>query len=202
MTKDALKPLQILVVLSIVLLALVGWFLYDDPKASPPKTNTLENLGGDFTLQSADGPVSLHDFKGKAVAIYIGYASCPDVCPTALAIMRQAFVNLPEAYQDRVHGIFISVDPERDTPEKLKTYTAFFSPKFTGLTGTKEEIDTVVDQYGAFYRMVKLENSNMGYAVDHSSRIYFISPDGQLMTTLSHTAPPKAVEDVLIKALQ
>jgi protein SCO1/2 len=202
MTKDALKPLQILVVLSIVLLGLVGWFLYDDTKASKPASNGLAKLGGDFTLQSADGPVSLHDFKGQAVAIYIGYASCPDVCPTALAIMRQAFANLPDEYQNKVHGLFISVDPDRDTPEKLKTYTAFFSPKFTGLTGTKEQIDQVVDQYGAFYRMVKLENSNMGYAVDHSSRIYFIKPDGQLMTTLSHTAPPKAVEDTLVKALQ
>jgi protein SCO1/2 len=202
MAKDALKPLQILVVLSIILLGLVGWFLYDGTKASTPTENTLSNLGGDFTLHSADGPVSLHDFKGKAVAIYIGYASCPDVCPTALAIMRQAFANLPESERNRVHGLFISVDPDRDSPEKLKTYTAFFSPQFTGLTGSKEEIDQVVDQYGAFYRMVKLENSNMGYAVDHSSRIYFISPDGQLLTTLSHTAPPKAVEDALLKALQ
>jgi len=194
MKKNALTPLCGLIIITFLLLIGLGTFLFIKPSNLPKAIN----LGGDFTLQSADGPVSLSDYQGKVVAMYIGYASCPDVCPTALAIMRQAFISLPEKQQPYVAGLFISVDPERDTPKKLKTYTQFFHPAITGLTGSKEEIDAVVTQYGAFYRLVNMEGSAMGYAVDHSSRIYLIGPEGQLLQTVSHNASP--VE--LIEALQ
>ena len=121
---------------------------------------------------------------------YIGYASCPDVCPTALAVAAQAIKRLPEAEQPRVTGLFISVDPDRDTPEKLASYARFFHPGFRGATGSKAQIDQVVRQYGAYYQISKLENSAMDYAVDHSSRLYLIDPDGTLIAALPHTISP------------
>lgn len=194
MKNNALTPLRGLIIFTFLILIGLGVFLFLKPTSLPKAIQ----LGGDFTLQSADGPVSLSDYRGKVVAMYIGYSACPDVCPTALAIMRQAFVSLPPEQQPFVAGLFVSVDPERDTPEKLKTYTQFFHPALTGVTGTKSEIDEVVALYGAFYRRIAMEDSAMGYAVDHSSRIYLIGPQGKLRNTISHNASPSE----LIEALQ
>jgi protein SCO1/2 len=181
-----LSTLRTLLVLTLLLLAgLAATFIY-----KPQSVPKLGSLGGNFTLQSHQGDVSLTDFKGKVVAIYIGYASCPDVCPTALAVMTQAFKTLSEDELQKVQGIFISVDPERDTPEKLQAYANFFSPLIIGVTGTQAEIDQVVKQYGAFYRKVVLADSAMGYAVDHSSRIYLIDQEGVLNKTLLHNSTP------------
>jgi len=148
-------------------------------------------LGGDFTLTSAQGPVSLSDFRGKVSVLYIGYASCPDVCPTALAVLTQSLKQLDAEEREQVQGIFISVDPERDTPEKLAEYAAFFSPRIIGVTGSQDQIDQVVRQYGAFYRKVEMKDSAMGYAVDHSSRLYLIDREGRLVQTLLHNSSPQ-----------
>ena len=186
MNHSMLSTLRTLLVLTLLLLAgLAATFIY-----KPQSVPKLGSLGGNFTLQSHQGDVSLTDFKGKVVAIYIGYASCPDVCPTALAVMTQAFKTLSEDERQKVQGIFISVDPERDTPEKLQAYANFFSPLIVGVTGTQAEIDQVVKQYGAFYRKVALADSAMGYAVDHSSRIYLIDQEGVLNKTLLHNSTP------------
>ncbi|WP_229680715.1 SCO family protein [Marinobacterium zhoushanense] len=195
-----LKTLKILLILSACLLVgMVTAFLLKptqvDVKASGHK------LGGDFTLTSSAGPVSLSDFKGKVVAIYIGYASCPDVCPTALAVLSQAVRNLQAEQRDQVQGIFISVDPERDTPEKLAQYTQFFSDRLIGVTGSREQIDRVVRQYGAFYRVVALDDSALGYAVDHSSRLYLIDRDGELAGTLIHNSTPTELSSWLQRLL-
>ena len=112
------------------------------------------------------------------------------MCPTALAVITQAFKSLTETEKTQVAGLFISVDPERDSPEKLDSYVKFFSPMFTGLTGDKASIDEVVTQYGAFYRKVELKDSAMGYAVDHSSRIYLIDTSGKLYKPLMHNSSP------------
>lgn len=191
-----LRTLRILLILSACLLAgMITAFLLK-PTPADNRIST-QQIGGDFTLTSADGPVSLSDFKGEVAVIYIGYASCPDVCPTALAVLSQALNQLDEKQRDQVQGIFISVDPERDTPEKLKTYTRFFSDRLIGLTGSHEEIDKVVRQYGAFYRKVELEDSAMGYAVDHSSRLYLIDRNGDFVGLLNHGVQPAEVKNRL-----
>ncbi|MDO6564952.1 SCO family protein [Amphritea sp. 1_MG-2023] len=166
---------------------------------SPQPNNTLngsmlKTLGGDFTLQSRDGDVSLHDFKGKVAMIYIGYTHCPDVCPTSLAIISQALKNLTDEQQKQVQPLFISVDPERDTPEQLAQYSHFFHPSIIGLTGSREDIDEVVAQYGAFYRMVEMKDSAMDYAVDHSSRIYLINKQGELSKAVTHGTTPEQLK--------
>lgn len=186
-----LKTLKILLLLTAFLLA--GLTLAFLLRPQPVEVRIAQGdpeLGGDFTLMSAQGPVSLSDFRGKVAVIYIGYASCPDVCPTALAVLTQALRNLDESERRQVQGIFVSVDPERDTPEKLAQYTAFFSPRLIGVTGTREEIDRVVRQYGAFYRRVEMPDSALGYAMDHSSRLYLINREGKLVHTLLHNSTP------------
>ncbi|MBP0050013.1 SCO family protein [Marinobacterium sp. AK62] len=182
-----LKTLKILLILTACLLLglATAFLLRPQPNPAGP-LNTSLKLGGDFTLQSAQGPVSLSDSAGKVRVLYIGYASCPDVCPTALAVLTQSLKQLSDSERNQVQGIFISVDPERDTPEKLADYTAFFSPNIIGVTGSREAIDQVVKQYGAFYRKVDLDDSAMGYAVDHSSRLYLVDQQGELVETLMH----------------
>ncbi len=193
-----LKTLKILLVLTLCLLA--GLALAFVLRPQPVETRIAmgdTRLGGDFTLTSAQGPVSLSDFRGKVSVIYIGYASCPDVCPTALAVLTQSLKQLDAQEREQVQGIFISVDPERDTPEKLAEYAAFFSPRIIGVTGSQDQIDQVVRQYGAFYRKVDMKDSAMGYAVDHSSRLYLIDREGRLVQTLLHNSSPQELTQSL-----
>lgn len=197
-----LKTLKILLLLTAFLLTGLALAFMLRPQSVENRIALGDNnLGGDFTLTSAQGPVSLSDYRGQVSVIYIGYASCPDVCPTALAVLTQSLKQLTTEQRDQVQGIFISVDPERDTPQKLADYTAFFSPKIIGVTGTRQQIDQVVRQYGAFYRKVELKDSAMGYAVDHSSRLYLVNRDGQLVKTLLHNSSPQelttSLQDIL-----
>jgi len=145
--------------------------------------------GGDFTLQSADGEVSLHDFEGRVVLIYFGYTYCPDVCPTSLSVMGQAMKQLET--KANVKGLFISFDPERDTMEKLKAYAPFFHPEITGLTSSAPRILEVSTRYGAYYQ--KVERGEQDYLIDHTSRIYIIDEHGNLGGVVNHGATPQDV---------
>ncbi len=146
----------------------------------------LPGTGGDFTLQSNQGPVSLQDFRGQVVALYFGYMTCPDICPTSMWKLGEAVKALPEEKAKQVQGIVVSVDPDRDSPEALAIYAGAFYPDFIGLTDTKENIDRVTSQYGALYYKVPLEDSAMGYVVDHSSVIYLIDREGKLAAQVRH----------------
>jgi len=181
---------NILLSLIAALSALVALAYFSQFVPQQPNVYERSTLGGDFTLQSNQGPVSLSQFKGGPVLVYFGFTACPDICPTSLEVMRQMFMNLSEAERAQVNALFISVDPQRDTLEHLESYAQFFSPRIQGITGTQDEIDQVVRQYGAFYRFVELENSAMDYTVDHSSRIYLINADGALVDTVPHDANP------------
>ncbi|MBR9867086.1 MAG: SCO family protein [Oceanospirillales bacterium] len=185
-----LTTLRNLLLLTLALLAGIVTAYMLSPKSSSTDQPMLKTLGGNFTLQGVNGDVSLHDFKGKVVLIYIGYTHCPDVCPTSLAVISQAMKNLDADQRKQIQPIFISVDPDRDTPEHLAEYSAFFHPSFIGVTGSREKIDQVVSQYGAFYRIVNMKDSAIGYAVDHSSRIYLINKQGALSKTMAHGTPP------------
>jgi protein SCO1/2 len=150
-------------------------------------------LGGDFTLQSAEGPVSLSDYRGKVVILYFGYAFCPDVCPTSLGLLSLALHQLEPQELVRVQSFFISVDPERDTVEKLKVYASAFHPNIMGITGSASEITDVASRYGAVYMKVELPGSALGYAVDHSSRYYVVGPDGVVQKFIEHGTSPENI---------
>lgn len=160
----------------------------EGPRTSlaPPPT------GGDFTLQSVNGPLDSRSLRGKLLLVYFGYANCPDVCPASLAAGAQALNALRPEEQDKVRLIMISVDPERDTPERLKDYVAFFHPAMIGLTGTAEEIAAVARAYGAGYQRQPTRPDG-GYAVDHSADTYLIGPDGRLIQTLHFATPTEEI---------
>lgn len=145
--------------------------------------------GGDFSLDSSQGPVKLSDFRGKVVLIYFGYTYCPDVCPTALALTSAALKELNESELAQIQTLFISVDPARDTPQRLEEYAHFFHPNILGVTGTKAQIDDVARRFGAYYKIPD-DISNENYAVDHSSQTLVIDKDGKIKAAIPHGTLP------------
>lgn len=146
--------------------------------AEPPR-------GAPFTLQSQQGPVSLSDFEGKLALIYFGYTWCPDICPASLMYMASAIKNLTPEQQTRLQPLFISVDPERDTPERLQSYVTFFDAGMIGLTGEPEYLSELARAYGVFYRKIEMDSA-MGYAMDHSADFYLVNHKGELLAQLPH----------------
>lgn len=139
--------------------------------------------GRDFRLTDADGHErTLANYKGKAVLLYFGFTQCPDVCPTAL--IRAAEVRkLLGADGDKLQVIFITVDPERDTPEVIKAYTAAFDPSFIGLYGDAKRTRETADEFKVYYKQVPTGSS---YTMDHSALSYAFDPQGRLRLALRH----------------
>ena len=158
------------------------------------------SIGGPFTLVDDNGKtVTDEDFRGKWLLVYFGYTYCPDVCPTALARNGEA-VDLVGDKGREVVPMLITVDPERDTPEKLKDYVHAFHLRMVGLTGTPDQIAKVAKEYRVFY--MKVEQTEAGaYLVDHSSLTYLIGPDGRFVQFFGHQASPQELADGLKKLL-
>lgn len=134
----------------------------------------------EFTLTSANNPsYKLSSLRGKAVFIFFGFLNCPDVCPTTLQDLKRVYTKLTPEEQARVQVLFISVDPERDTPQALAGYVRFFDPSFVGLSGTPETIAQVARDYGVFYQKSKIKSAKE-YNVDHTASVFLIDPKGQL----------------------
>jgi protein SCO1/2 len=134
-----------------------------------------------FELMGANGqPFHLSDVEGDIALIYFGYTYCPDVCPLTMWEVKEALADL-ETGKDRVHVIFISVDPERDTPEKLANYVQAFGPEFIGLTDDFEKTQEMMKPYGAFAEKEEVEDSALGYLVNHTARLYLIDPERQML---------------------
>ena len=161
----------------------------------------MEKRGGDFTLYGIDGAVNLSDFRDKVVAIYFGYTQCPDVCPTNLALLGDGLKKLTKKELDNIQGIFISVDPGRDTPELLADYTKHFHPKIIGISGTPEMVDPIVAAYGAYYEKISYSNSAMMYGVSHTSETYIVGKNGKLSAILRHAAPANDIIKAIRSAL-
>ena len=136
----------------------------------------------DFTLTDQDGrPYSLSAHRGHAVALFFGYAHCPDVCPTTLAALARAKRRLGTQGND-FDVAFVTVDPQRDTPAVLKRYVRLFDPSFAGLTGTEAQLEPVYRDYHVFHQQIPGTNAT-GYLIEHSSAIEFIGPAGTLRGT-------------------
>lgn len=143
----------------------------------------------DFTLLSASGPVSLRDFRGKLVVLYFGYTYCPDVCPTALTVIAQALQQLTADERGQVQTIFVSVDPARDTPEKLRDYVAFFDKGIIGVSGSAAETAATARAWGVYYA-AQPADANGRYSVDHSAFTALVDGDGKLVARLPHATTP------------
>jgi len=156
-----------------------------DPTAKVGKTVTsgAADIGGAYTLLNQDGQsVTEADALGKPQLVYFGFSYCPDICPTALQKMGAAQARI-DPKGDKLNYLFISVDPERDTPESLKLYvTANGFPKgLTGLTGTQDQIDAVKSVYKVYSQKVPTPDSAADYTVDHSDIIYLMDKEGQFV---------------------
>lgn len=151
-----------------------------------------DSAGGtrDFTLQAATGPVSLHDFKGQAVLLFFGYTHCPDVCPTTMNHVASALKMLRPEEMARVQPLFITIDPERDTVEHLKEYTAFFHPKLLGLSGDMAKIEAVLKSFDAQSFPDEETANEENYLLNHTSALFLVDSNGNIVDRMSqHTAP-------------
>lgn len=158
-------------------------------------------VGGPFTLTDHTGTrVSDKDYRGKNMLLFFGFTYCPDVCPTALQVMSAALERLgPKA--ERLVPLFISVDPERDTPEQMAQYVKSFDPRLVGLTGSREEIDKVLKDYRVYAQKVEDPKSTAGYTYNHSSIIYLMGPDGAYRTHFTHATTVDTMVERLSKLL-
>ncbi len=186
------------IIYSIVLAAALALGFFSFLQMQQPKAQLSNRLGGDFTLPTKDGVFDLKDYRGKVVVLYFGYSSCPDVCPTALAMLGNNLKKMPEKVVDMIQPVFISVDPKRDTLDKLKLYGQYFHPKLIAGSTDKEDIDRIVKQYGAFYSISEQADSAMGYSVNHSSRLFLINKQGQLAKTINHDDIAKSLTENLL----
>lgn len=157
------------------------------PTPAGPRPLEGARIGGAFTLTNQDGErVTDKSLAGKWALVYFGYTYCPDVCPTDFQnLVRgwQAFENTDPARAAKALPVFISVDPERDTPEALRNFTRAFDPRAVGLTGTPAEIAAVAKAYGVVYRRGETTPGG-GYLVDHSRGAYLMDPAGKPVALL------------------
>lgn len=193
--KHFLKALMMLVP---VVALISGMEAFQNWQQKQQAEQVRSQIGGDFTLQSADGDYRLSAHPDQLAVIYFGYTQCPDICPTSLSVMANAFKQLTPDALSRFQGIFISVDPERDSLAHIKEYSAFFHPNIIGLSGTPEQVLALSRQYGAFYQKVEMKGSAMGYSVDHTSVFYIVNSEGKVLATVPHSGDPAQ----LLAALQ
>jgi protein SCO1 len=163
---------------------------------SKPAFNSVDitgaNYARDFSLTDASGKKrSLGEFRGKVVAVFFGFAQCPDVCPTTLSDFAQIKEKLG-ADGERLQVIFITVDPQRDTPAVLGSYVASFDPSFVGLTGSVDEINATAREFKVFYQKVP-GKTEMSYTIDHTAGSYVFDRDGRVRLFVKHAAGVDAI---------
>lgn len=159
-------------------------------------------IGGPFTLEDKAGkPVQWSDFAGKWRIVYFGYTYCPDACPTDVGVMMRGFAEFAKAHPDlaaEVQPIFITIDPERDTPARVGEFAAAFSPRLLGLTGTRQQVDQAAKAFAAYYARGKTQPGG-GYLMDHSRVAYLMDKDGKPIAMLPVDKTDKAVAAELAK---
>ncbi|MCW8906011.1 MAG: SCO family protein [Sedimenticola sp.] len=167
---------------------------------SSPAWATRPASAVDFTLTDHHGNLfQLEQLRGKLVLLSFGYTYCPDICPTELAALSRVLNALGDKAQ-QVQGVFISLDPQRDTPGVLKNYLAYFHEDLIGLTGSGEAIRKVARQYQVRYR--KHEQPDGSYSMDHSANLYIVDRQGRLSTVVPYGLPPEHVLRVVNAMLQ
>jgi protein SCO1/2 len=156
---------------------------YGEPYPQAAEIELIKSNGETFRLSEQ---------KGKIILLFFGYTSCPDVCPTTLAELNQVMGKLGDK-TGQVQVVFVSVDPERDTPEKIQEYVAHFNSNFIGLSGLPADLQVIWDNYGIFREKVESESA-LGYIVNHTARTYLIDQNGNLRLSYGFQTP---VEDMV-----
>ena len=157
-------------------------------------------VGGPFALTDQDGaPRTEQSWPGKYLLIYFGYTFCPDVCPIDLQRTAAALKILEEqapATLDKIQPIFVTIDPERDTPDVMKAYVTAFGPRFVGLTGTVAQIDAAKKAYRVFSQK-RQDAGSSDYLMDHSSVTYLMAPNGDYVTVFGSETKAQVMADTL-----
>lgn len=197
--KPSYTPLFILTAVLAVVLA--AGFIFRRPYAfhgtviNPPLPVT------DFSLQTANGEsFRLSDQQGKLVLLFFGYTSCPDVCPTTLATFKQARERLGNDAQ-KVRFVMITADPDRDTPEKVAAYVAQFNSEFIGLSGSLADLESIWKELGVFVEKQD-SGSAAGYLVSHTSSVYVIDQNGDVLMMLPYGTSAIDMADDLAQLLK
>jgi cytochrome oxidase Cu insertion factor (SCO1/SenC/PrrC family) len=190
-----LRNKQVLIPYLLLAAALAGGVLWYESEQVPRLGQVIStgkaDVGGPFRLTDQTGKtVSDADFRGRYMLIYFGYSFCPDVCPTTLSVIAQALDKLGNDGK-RIVPVFITIDPERDTPKVLTDYMKAFGANFVGLTGSAAEIKEVEKKYRVYAvkKPVDPNNPKRGYGMDHSSVLYLMGPDGKLVTFYDEAIP-------------
>jgi cytochrome oxidase Cu insertion factor (SCO1/SenC/PrrC family) len=188
------KLMGLVVAGAIALLAAGGWVL-ESWLAAPQPSQGKALIESEFSLADHTGkPVTDEDFEGKWQLVFFGFTSCPDVCPTTLIEVSAILEELGDHAQ-QVTPLFMSVDPERDTPEVMAEYVANFDPRIVGLTGSSEQIKQAARAFRAYYAKVEQEGQPDGYTMDHSAFLYLMDPEGDYATHFSPNDEPVTVAD-------
>ena len=202
---------QHLVMSTIVIAALAaglvfGGMMRDDDAVNPdsavrPQLERYE-IGGEFELTNQRGErMRLSDFAGRALVMFFGYTFCPDVCPATLARVREVKAALPPEDAARFTGVLVSVDPARDSPQRLGQYVEFFDPAFVALTGSEDELEDVARRYGARF-MIPEGQPEDSYLVNHSSIAYLIDPAGHVRALYYGDEPIDAIASNVRQVLE
>jgi protein SCO1/2 len=175
-------------------LGLAGGVAFEIHALETPATasGSSMKLGGPFTLVDQHGrAVTDRDLKGKPTVMFFGFTYCPEVCPTTLAALTAWMKALgPDA--DRLNVVYVTIDPERDTPKQLALYLSSFDPRIRGLTGTPAQIAQIAHEYGVYYQKVSLAGG--GYTMDHSSAVYLMDARGGFQGVIGYQEPtPQAL---------
>lgn len=191
------KKILNIAALSLLLIGLVSGTVFLLSKPAQPRGTTYGEPfppATDFTLTRASGDVfHLSAYRGNFILLFFGYTSCPDVCPTTLAELNLALEELKPEDAEQIKVLFVTVDPERDTPERTQEYVDHFNTNFIGLSGTESELAPVWNGFGIFREIVE-GSSAAGYLVDHTARVTLIDRDGNLRISFPYDA---SVEDIV-----
>jgi len=202
MTQPLLRRLSILAQFTIALLVSLSM-----PAAQAHSGHhahehkVVKASGGDFTLTSNKGPIALHDFRGKVVAIYFGYSHCLDICPVDLGKLRDALKSMKPDEVAQIQPIFVTLDPARDDAKHLSEYSQIFHPKLIGLTGSNDEIAAVAKAYGVSYEKGPI-NAAGEYDIEHPSDIFLVGRNGELLRSPPQGTGPAGIAAALRKALK
>lgn len=168
----------------------------------PVPLERYEGFGGDFTLTDQNGErTSLSGFRGKAVLLFFGYTSCQDICPTTAAKVARVKDKLGDAASE-VRFLFISTDPARDSPPRLKSWLGQFDPQFVGLTGTEEEILAVERQYGAYHQQLASAPGSKELVLSHTARVFLIDQKGGVRYMFPAEDSPEAFVDGILQLVR
>lgn len=198
------RPLLLVILGGFLLGMLIGvgaLLLNTDRQQNRVITSGEALIGGPFELVGQDGKtVTDKDFLGRYMLVFFGFTHCPDICPAELQVMSAALDDLG-ADADKVVPIFITLDPERDTPDAVSTYVANFGENFVGLTGSPEQIAKAAKAYRVSYRKFQDESMGDNYTVDHSALVYLMGPDGKFVTHIPYGTPPEKMAETLRRYL-